>query len=91
MRHFDVEVNLGGMLVNVYGTYTPPRTAPAIDPHNYDATKCDPGADEELEILHVKTTAGHAIDFEESDFIENWRDQIVEAINDQYYPYRQRH
>lgn len=73
---FDVTIDLGGIEVNVIGTYDAGRPA-NLKGHPDTWT---PAEGEELEVTELKTTDGHAIEFESSEFADKWRDQIVEAI-----------
>lgn len=61
---------------DVYGSYTPPRPPPPINPRRYDETLSDPGDPEEIEIEYAEE-GKHRVDAAELDrHEEKIRDQV---------------
>lgn len=82
MRPFNITLDIGGMELNVKGNYDPGR--PANLKGNPDTWT--PAESEELEVLSVCNVPINGIadckdlNFDAAEFIERWRDQIVDAI-----------
>lgn len=75
-----ITLDIGGIELEVLFTYKEERPAPAFD--GSDSTLQDCGDPEEIEVLEVKTADGHPIEFDGPEFVDKWRDQMLEAIND---------
>lgn len=75
MRPYDVELDIGGIVLEVCGNYTPPREAcKSGHPDTWEAEECG-----ELEVMEV-SAGGRPLKCDLAAFKAAWEERIWESL-----------